>query len=483
MKTCSIGGMTFACALLTMFLSTQVVHADAATQPAADSSNAALQQKVQTLEARVEKLESNESANPSPISSAPTTNPSANNPGIRTEFLADEQEPQEAMSGYNPSVGFVLTSPDGKFTFHPGMVIDFRNMTDYRTQIPKGGGGEVDHTGFDTQNGFDITRFRIIFSGQYTPEFTYYVQFQDDQGQGFGLLDAYGSYHFDDTPFSLKAGQWKDPVWHERNLSEAVQMAVDRSLVEDLLGGGQTGRIQGVGLVYDEGRLRSQTVIHDGYDSINTKFFASGGIGAGVGDGAGVTPDNFGVSERADFLAVGDRTDDYNPFTQYDNGFSALGVKETYLVIGAGADYSQAGANSVLFHSVDAQFDMPSGFSAFAAYLASYRALPTNQGIAPGHYYDSGFELQLAQLIGRKFEPFVRYDYSYLAAKTVPGLTDRAEEFTVGGNCYIYRQNLKFTLDGSWLPEGVPTDVDALGELKDSGHTELVVRAQIQLAI
>ena len=51
------------------------------------------------------------------------------------------------MSGYNPSVGFVLTSPDGKFTFHPGMVIDFRNMTDYRTQIPKGGGGERGHDG------------------------------------------------------------------------------------------------------------------------------------------------------------------------------------------------------------------------------------------------------------------------------------------------------------------------------------------------
>jgi hypothetical protein len=57
------------------------------------------------------------------------------------------------------------------------------------------------------------------------------------------------------------------------------------------------------------------------------------------------------------------------------------------------------------------------------------------------------------------------------------------EEFTIGANYYIYKQNAKFTLDASWLPEGSPTDATALGILKDTGRNELILRAQFQLAM
>ena len=113
---------------------------------------------------------------------------------------------------------------------------------------------------------------------------------------GAALLDAFGVYHFVNSPFALKFGQFKDPIWHERNLNEASLLAVDRSYVESLLGGGQTGRVQGAALVYDKDRLRTQVVFHDGFNSINTKFFDDGGIGSGVGSGAGVTPTDFGLS-------------------------------------------------------------------------------------------------------------------------------------------------------------------------------------------
>jgi hypothetical protein len=260
-------------------------------------------------------------------------------------------------------------------------------------------------------------------------------------------------------------------------------MAVDRSLVEFLLGGGQTSRIQGAALIFDQDRLRSQTVIHDGFDSINTKFYDAGGLAAGVGGGAGVTPTNYGVTERVDFLAIGDRTREFNPFSEYDQ-FTALNAKQTILVLGAGADYSEAGSNSVIFHSADAQLDTTSGFSAFAAYLGSYRHLNINQGVPKGSYYDPGAEIQIADLVTSKLEPFARYDYTYMAPKSLPiGTKDRAEEFTIGANYYLYQQHVKLTLDGSWLPEGAPSDSDALGILKDSGHQEFTLRGQLQLAI
>jgi hypothetical protein len=212
-----------------------------------------------------------------------------------------------------------------------------------------------------------------------------------------------------------------------------------------------------------------------------------GGVGAGVGGGNGVTPTNFGATGRAEYLVLGTRNAESHPFKQYDSGFTSLGNKQELLIAGAGADYSEAGANSVFFHTADVQYNNTTGFAFYAAYLGAYRDLNSKQGVAPGNYYDPGFLIQAAYLVTDRLEPFVRYDYTYLAGKSEAaslGVKDHAvQEITVGANYYLYRQNLKFTLDGSWLPDGAPTDTDALGVLKDSGNNEFLLRAQFQLAL
>jgi len=448
----------------------------AATQPTSvQQDNAELRTEVNQLKTKVEKLEANQSAG-GQTSQQPAVVPNTNQSAFPAFHFT---------SGYDPAVGFVIRSDDGEFSLHPGIVLDFRNMTSYREKLVPNSGGEVPKPGYTTENGFDVTRARLTFDGRVTQNVSYFVQFQDDQGTSFGLLDAYWAYHFGkDSPFALKVGQFKDPVWHERNLSEADLLAVDRSLVEYLLGGGQTGRVQGVDLMYDQDRVRTQLVFHDGFNSINTKFFDAGGLGAGVGSGSGVTPDNFGASGRAEFLLLGNRTPDFNPYTEYDKQFTALGDKQDILVLGAGADFTQASSNDAFFHTADLQYDTACGFSAYGAYLGTYRDLHTNQGVVPGFYYDPGFVFQVAYLVTPKIEPFARYDYTYLPLGSTTGLlTGEAQEITVGANYYLYHQNLKFTLDASWLPNGAPSDSDALGILKDSGHGEYVLRAQFQLAI
>lgn len=443
--------------------------ADATTQP--DSSNADLRNEVDQLKAKVDRLENSESPSPSTQPAIPDTNQS-------TFHLF------HFTSGYDPQVGFVIRSDNGQFSLHPGIVVDFRYMANYRTETLPNNGSEVPTPGDSWQDGFDVSRFRMTFDGRVTQNITYFIQLQGDQGQSFGLLDAYWAYHFGDSPFALKVGQFKDPIWHERNLSEADLLTVDRSLVESLLGGGQTARVQGVDLMFDDDRVRGQLAFHDGFNSGNTKFFNAGGLGAGVGAGAGVTPTDFGSSIRGEYLLIGDRTDQFNPYTEYDKQFTALNDKQDILVAGAGADFSQAGANDVLFHTADLQYDTTCGFSAYAAYLASYRDLKFNQGVKKGFYYDPGFVVQFAYLVTPKIEPFVRYDYTYLPlGSTTTLLTGEVQEFTLGANYYLYNQNLKVTFDASWLPNGAPSDSDALGILKDSGHNEAVLRLQFQFAL
>jgi Phosphate-selective porin O and P len=455
-----------------------IARADSAatSRPSPRQSGADLRQELDELNAKVDRLENRQQGAAEPGIGGWTISTSGDSP----QFFSNAG----LATGYDPLIGFVIRSDNGEFSLHPGIVFDFRNMTSYRERLAPGNGSEVPRPRYSTENGFDVTRLRLTLDGNFTKNVTYALQFQDDQGANFGLLDAYAVYHFNDSPFAIKAGQFKDPVWHERSLPEPTLLAVDRSLVEALLGGGQASRVQGVSFMYDQGPLRAQAVIHDGFDSINTKFFDSGGIAGGVGGGAGVTPMDYGFSARAEGLLIGNRTPQFNPFTQYDRGFTALGAGQDILVLGAGGDFSQAGANSILLHSVDLQYDNTNGCSAYVAYLGSYRDLTHNQGVAPGHYYDPGFVVQAAYLVTPKIEPFARYDYTYLARGSAPSLaTGEVQEITIGANYYIHKQNLKLTLDASYLPNGAPADSDALGILKDSGNNEVVVRAQFQLAL
>ena len=473
--------------------------ADDATAAAPDARQMAAQ--IQQLQAKVSQLEAKDA-----VRSAPAAPPIRIHPPAGSDLgRRGDSDPMETFKppsspaatdatggvitgGWNGSQ-FVLRSSDGNFTLHPGLTADIRDLLSYRERVPaKGGGSEVAKSGYDTQNGFDVSRLRLLFDGTLFHQVSYILQFSADQGSSLTLLDAAASYRFGDGPFTVKAGQFKDPVWHERNLSEAALLAVDRTLAEQFLAGGQGSRVQGAALTYDAGPTRAQVVAHDGFDSQNTKFFDAGGVPTGVGGAAGVSPTNYGFSTRVEYMLLGHRTAAFNPYSEYDQ-FTSLNAKQDILVVGGGADYSQAGANDVILHGADVQYNQVGGFSAFAGYYGTYRKINTTTGgISPaGYYYDLGFTGQLAYLIGQRFEPFARYDYVHFdpnSTRQVSGLrTHVLQEFTVGANYYVYGQKLKLTVDANYLPNGSPADADAAGVLKDSGNDEFVFRAQVQLAI
>jgi hypothetical protein len=454
----------------------------AATQPATQpTTRQVMQTQIEVLQQRVNQIESRRG----------TTQP--HNPAVLRQIVSEANRqsgllPEGSfLTGYDPNVGFVIQSDDGNFSLHPSVLLQARYAAVDRNRILPGEGGITGKQGDTTENGFELTRVRFSVDGSLlTPLLNYYIQVADDaQMTQPTLLDVYAMYRISaQSPLALKVGQFKDPLWHEKNLLPGRLMAVDRSMVDALIGGGQTDRVQGAAIVYDDGdQTRGVLGIHDGYHGANTPFYGPSGLGAAVGAGAGLAPTDWGASGRGEYLLIGNHTPTYNPFYEYDQ-FSSLGAKQDILVVGGGFDYSESGANKILFHTIDAQFNATDGLAFYAAYLGAYRNLYTNRGVVPGSYYDSGVLLQAAYLLTDRLEPFIRYDYTHLDGSAEPAIIqDNINEITVGTNYYLYAKQVKITVDFSWLPNGSPMDVNDLDILQNNSHNEYLLRAQFQLSL
>jgi hypothetical protein len=462
--------VSISCAIIFCIFPLANLRAASTTQP----TEAQMQQKLDALEARLNQLQSEQSQTTDARVAAQTIS-DANHHSM---LLSDTP----FFAGYDPDVGFSISSPDHSFSIHPGVLFQFRYVVNSRNSIPPYQNGGIGN-GDDTEQGFEVSRARFILDGNVFSEyFTYFIQFGQDTGQSsFSLFDAYVLYRVGpQSPLAVKVGQFKDFAYHEKNLLPSRLLAVDRSLVDALIAGGQTDRIQGASILYDLDRTRAEAALDDGYNGRNEPFYGNTGGTGGPGAGAGTAPADWGASIRGEYLLVGTRDPAFNPYSEYDQ-FTSLGATRNVVIVGAGASYTESGANKIIFQTADIQYNSPSGFSAYAAYLGVYRNYNTNRGVAPGSYYDSGALIQAAYLVG-KIEPFIRYDYTHLDGQADPGIVqDNVNEITVGANYYFAGQHAKFTIDGTWLPNGSPAPIPQLNILQDNGHNEFLLRAQFQL--
>ena len=255
------------------------------------------------------------------------------------------------MTGGFDDGRFFLRSADGNFYVQPILLTQFRFVASYRSDTSGGGA--------DWQSGFEMRRARFGAKGHlFTPNLQYYAQWESDRTDGgVFLLDAFAKYDFTGNfqDFSLKVGQFKDPVFHEYLAWTGKQLAVDRSLLNDLIGGGQTNRVQGAALIWDaKDNLQVTAMVHDGYNSIDTGFLDEGGTSA-----IGITPTDWGVAGRVEYRVYGDAK-------QYED-FTARGNDKDLLVVGAGGDWSQGGDGNVFFHTVDAQWENTRGLGLYGA--------------------------------------------------------------------------------------------------------------------
>lgn len=367
-------------------------------------------------------------------------------------------------AGYVPDRGFIIQSSDSSFLLHPWIQLQVRGVVNSRKA----------EASWDDQSGFEIRRMYFAADGNaFSKDLNYFFIWAADRHTGTPTtLDAWVAYHLPSSNFTIKAGQFLNPLDHEQLTFSRFQMAAERSLTSDVFNSGDD-YVQGVQLGFDNGHdYRSYFAVTDGFNNNNKNF-----------EDYPATKANFGFAGRMECKATGNWVD-YHDFT-------ALGDTEPLLVFGAGADYTEAGHIDALRHVIDATYESPCGFSAFAAYMGRYTR---HGGLAGQDTYDPSVRVQAAKLITARLEPFVRYGYFHLdGAELSAGSKGNVHEITAGANYYFSAHRAKLTIDVTYLPTGSPVSDDGsdtlstgaagVGELTHGGGSEFIVRAQFQLIL
>lgn len=414
-----------------------------------------LTSRIDALQSQIDQLKSEQAAQKAQAKDQAATQAVLKDSDQHSQLL----DAQGVLAGYTNG-RFILQSEDGSYLLHPWLQIQFRNTTDFRQDVVRGG------TANDTQNGFEMRRLKFGADGNlFGSQLNYFTQFAVDRHTGNVQLEmAWLKYQFDDSPFAIRAGQFKDPLDHEQLTASRWYPAIDRTLINDTFANAE-GFVKGVSFIYDPGTfVRTETAFTGGLRNYNTNFeqYPNASV-----------PTDWGAATRVEYKPFGSWTD-YNQM-------SAYGVRTNTLVFGAGADYTETGHSDALVHDVDVQFQNSSGLSLYAAYLGRYTTHNTSASVDT---YDPTARVQAAWAIDTHWEPYARYEYIHFDGKEyAAGTKTTVDVFTAGVNYYLYGQAFRVSLDVSYLPNGSPISDDGFGILADNGHNEVVGRAQFQLLL
>jgi hypothetical protein len=442
--------------------SVSTVLADA---PTSQPSKADLEAQVQALQARVAQLEQQQQKQQQlqQQSNAATTAESASLLETDRTAQAVIRDAEHRSALQVPTLGnyqdgrFVLESDNGDFVLRPWFQLQVRYATTYRQEAPPNGDD-------DTQSGFEIRRMKFGFDGNmWGKDLTYYFNWATNRNNGTPLLEeAWFQYKFA-PEWAVRAGQIKDPFAHESLTSSKKLVAAERSLLGDTLGFGDN-YVQAASLIYNAGNaLTTEFAFTDGIGSVNTDF-----------EDLPTNTTDWGVAGRVQYKFFG-------KWANYED-FSAMGTKDPLLVIGGALDLTQGGDTNLFSQTADVQYELPNGLALYGAYLGQYI---NNSATTGADVYNWGGLGQISYLIpNTKWEPFGRADYIRLDGAGQPAGTElNVWELTAGVNYYFAGHAAKFTLDGTWLPNGSPIADTGADILVDNGNNEIVIRVQFQLLI
>lgn len=375
---------------------------------------------------------------------------------------------------------FFLASPDGNFRLNVGGQVQFRYALNFLD----------DQLGTDDfEQGFQTRRTKLEFSGHIFEPGMFYkvVGAFDDNGGDFHLEDAFVGYKWDNG-FSVRWGQFKLPFLREELVSSKYQLAIDRSLMNEVF---NQDRSQGVEMSYEAEMWRFFAAFSDGFNSDNTDYAVAGGLG-GLGEA------DYALTGRVEFLFSGDwkQFRDFTSWRGSDFGF----------MLGAALHYQDSPDSKVpgvrndeyFAYTIDLSFE-GDGWNIFGAFTGNH----IDSDVAGFDAVDNfGFVLQGGLFLTDNLELFGRLDSIWpddLGGG--PGAPTTDEDFytvTAGINYYMHKHAAKFSLDFSyyiddatenWLldaPGGAVagyslgtgnTGINRFG----GGEDEIAIRAQFQL--
>ena len=168
-----------------------------------------LQQQVDELRGQVTQLQQRQAASGKEV--AATIESVLRDAEKRSQMMAAG----DSGAGYDN--GFFIKS--GAFELRPGILFQFRNITDYRDNTPV--------KDAQVENGFEVSRLELSLNGTaFTKDLTYsFMWLTSSEGGGVSLLDAYVNYMFCDA-WGLTAGQQTTNFTHEDWLGDGVQVAI-----------------------------------------------------------------------------------------------------------------------------------------------------------------------------------------------------------------------------------------------------------------
>lgn len=420
-----------------------------------------LLEQIRALKAKVERIQADQAAqspprqDPARIDEQSTIDSVLRDAERRSTIkpLFFQTGPADVVAGHSKGK-FFIRSADGEFSFTPTFQFQMRYVVNNR----QGEGGNDDES--STESGFEFRRMKFGAEGKVFKDFEYkVVWFTNRAGGGVALEDAIIKYQLKED-LNLVLGQFKDPVHHEELISSSKQLSADRSLVNELIGGGFTDRVQGVGIEYKRGPWEIFTLLHDGVESLNTNF-----------RDPPTNDTEYGVAARVEYLLLGNK--------KYYGDFTAMGNTEDMMAVGAGVDFSGMADSNALTYTVDWQYEFANKVGLYAAFLGNNLVGHGDLGEV-NHY---GGLVQAAYMLTDKWEAFGRYGLICLDDDTVDvDETDEVHEVVGGVNYYMHGHNAKFTADATFLPNGSPGD-SGLGIIDSGDDSQVVVRFQFQLLI
>jgi hypothetical protein len=401
--------------------------------------------------------------------------------------VLEDAEKRDSLTGQGLTAGhdgshFFLKSADDKFYLEFAGHMQLRYIANDRNES----------TGDDNQEGFQLRRIKFKPEGYVTygdRKINFDLSLAGDRDSSDTFFEDYtvSTELFDNV--AIKGGRWKQPFALQNIRSSSRQLAVERSLVNELF---NVDRSEGVMLSYEGQAVRLFGSFNNGAEAEFSDF------DNGQFDDANNDTD-FAITSRAEFLLAGD----WGPVEgdasawQGEDPAAALGAAVHYQhgTTGSGDDpgtgtETEGTNDNFLLWTADATAEA----EGLGVTAAAYGRHEDNELTADfddyGFYVEGGY-----MVVPDTFEPFARYELILTdASRTAVRDGDVDEQtniVTAGANWYQHGHDSKFTLDVVYAFEPLaaglggssdPTST-GLGLLPDAAGEDgqFAVRAQYQL--
>ena len=408
---------------------------------------------------------------------------------IVAETMNDAESRSSLLAGGDAGHdGRFFIAGDG-FRLNIGGFTQFRYDMNFRDKnnVPAG----VPNANDDFVHGFQLTRAKVDFNGELNKDwfFRFRITNNDvnDHGPSSGLTYdfAYAGYKFANG-WKATWGQFKLPLLHEELVSDTHQLAVERSIVNEVFSGGYS---QGIEMGYEAEAWRAMFAFSDGLNAAGTDFNARQNINPG--------PANFGnvvfVSGQADYAFTG-RGEFllHGNWKQYEDFTSQKG-SDFNAVIGVAAHFqdsdntNNAGDTDLqtLRYTVDGQLKGDS-WNLYAAFVGDH-GKARSAGHDSSDLDNFGLMVQGGWRFAENTEVFARYDGLYFDDDLITTGNKNFNFITAGLNQYYAGHAAKASVDFIYSLDDTTnlastvfpnTNLGLLGQTKSG---EVVVRLQFQL--